>query len=39
METDTRRMRGECPYVMSNLKEGQGLDEVIAFIRHAGMLS
>ncbi len=39
METDTRRMRGERPYVMSNLKEGQGLDEVIAFIRHAGMLS
>ena len=39
METDTRRMRGERPYVMSNLKEGQGLDEVIAFIHHAGMLS
>lgn len=39
MEADTRRMRGERPYVMTNLREGQGLDEVIAFIRHAGMLA
>ena len=39
MEADTRRMRGERPYVMTNLKEGRGLEEVIAFIRHAGMLS
>lgn len=39
MEADTRRMRADRPYVMSNLKEGKGLDEVIAFIRHAGMLS
>jgi len=39
MEADTRRMRGERPYVMSNLKEGKGLDEIIAFIEHAGMLN
>jgi len=39
MEADTQRMRGEQPYVMSNLKEGKGLDEVIAFIEHAGMLA
>ena len=39
MEADTRRMRGERPYVMTNLRTGKGLNEVIAFIRHAGMLS
>ncbi len=39
MEADTRRMRAGRPYAMTNLKEGQGLDTVIAFIRHAGMLS
>ena len=39
MEADTQRMRGDRPYVMSNLKEGKGLDEIIAFVEHAGMLS
>ncbi len=39
MEADTQRMRGDKPYVMSNLKENQGLDQVIAFIEHAGMLA
>ena len=38
MEADTRRMRGERPYVMSNLKEGQGLQQVIDFIIREGML-
>jgi urease accessory protein len=39
MEADTKRMRGERPYVLTNFKEGKGLDEVLAFIEHAGMLS
>ncbi len=39
MEADTRRMRGDGPWVMSNLKEGKGVDEIIEFIRHAAMLS
>ncbi|NDY84444.1 urease accessory protein UreG [Orrella sp. NBD-18] len=39
METDTRRMRPNKPYVMTNLKTGQGLLDVIKFIEHRGMLS
>ena len=38
MEADTRRMRGNRPYVMSNLKTKAGLDEVVAFIETRGML-
>ena len=38
MERDARRMRGARPFVFSNLKIGTGLDEIIAFIEHQGML-
>ena len=38
MQADTERMRGERPYVMSNLKESQGVDEIIQFIEKEGML-
>ncbi|RZT42646.1 urease accessory protein UreG [Cupriavidus agavae] len=38
MESDTRKMRGERPFVMGSVKAGQGLDEVIAFIERQGML-
>lgn len=38
MERDTRQMRGENPFVFSNMKSGQGLAEIIAFIEHRGML-
>ena len=38
MEHDAKRMRGERPFVFSNMKTGQGLDAIIAFIRQAGML-
>jgi len=38
MERDTRRMRGDKPFVFSNLKTGQGVPEVIAFIKEQGLL-
>ena len=38
MASDTRRMRGERPWVFSNLKTGEGLDRIIAFIEREGML-
>jgi urease accessory protein len=38
MEHDARRMRGERPFVFSNLKTGQGLAEIIAFIQRQGLL-
>jgi urease accessory protein len=38
MEKDARKMRGDRPFVMCNLKEGFGLAEITAFIERAGML-
>ncbi|MGQ0502737.1 MAG: urease accessory protein UreG [Panacagrimonas sp.] len=39
MERDARRMRGERPFVMTNLKTGEGLDTVVRFIERQGMLA
>ncbi len=38
METDTKRMRGDRPYVFTNLKDDTGLTRVIEFIIDQGML-
>jgi urease accessory protein len=38
MERDARRMRGERPFVFTNLKTGQGLDVVVHFVEERGML-
>ncbi|MQK95486.1 urease accessory protein UreG, partial [Escherichia coli] len=32
MKRDTLKMRSDRPYVMTNLKTGFGLDQVIAFL-------
>lgn len=39
MDRDARRMRGERPFVFTNLKTGEGLDSVVEFIVRQGMLS
>ena len=38
MEADTKRMRPNRPYVMSNLKTKAGLADVVSFIEKRGML-
>lgn len=39
MDRDARKMRGERPFVFTNLKTQQGVDTVLEFIRHEGMLA
>jgi urease accessory protein len=39
MDIDARRMRGERPFVMTNLKKSEGLDRIIGFIETKGGLS
>lgn len=34
MERDAKRVRGERPYVFTNLKNGTGVDTIIGWIRH-----
>ena len=38
MHTDAKRMRGERPFVMTNLKKSEGLDRIIRFIEAKGGL-
>lgn len=38
MDSDTKRMRGDKPYLFTNLKTGDNLDKVVAFIKEQGML-
>lgn len=39
MERDAKKMRGDKPFVFSNLKDNTGLDEILTFIRHAGVVN
>jgi len=36
MDRDSRKMRGERPFVFSNLKSGQGLEQIVDFILQTG---
>ena len=39
MEKDSRRMRGERPFVFANIRARDGVTEIAAFIEHAGGLA
>jgi urease accessory protein len=38
MDQDAKRMRGEKPFIFSNLKSGQGLEEIVRFIEKQGLM-
>ncbi len=38
MAVDAKRMRGDRPFLFSNLKTGQGVDEIIQFIERQGLM-
>src|SRR5690606_1480120 len=38
MNQDAKRMRGDKPFVFANMKDGTGVDDIIAFIVREGML-
>lgn len=39
MDSDAKKMRGDRPFVFSNLKSAEGLQDIIAYIEKMGMLS
>jgi urease accessory protein len=39
MRADATRMRGERPFVMTNLKKSDGLDRIVSFIEKKGGLA
>ncbi|XOV85127.1 MAG: urease accessory protein UreG [bacterium] len=39
MDKDARRMRGDRPFVFTNLKASTGLSDIAQFIQHQGLLS
>ncbi len=39
MRADTERMRGDRPWVFANMKTGEGVDAIVAFLEREGMLS
>ena len=39
MDRDAKKMRRERPFIFTNLKTGEGLERIVAFIERQGMLS
>jgi urease accessory protein len=39
MDRDSKKMRGDRPFVFTNLTKGDGVDDIIQFIVDRGMLS
>ena len=39
MEADTRRVRGERPYVFADMLRRQGLERIVGFVERAGGLT
>lgn len=38
MECDSKRMRGSKPFLFTNIREGRGINEIIAWIKHEALL-
>ncbi len=38
MASDAKKQRGNRPFVFTNLRKGEGVEEIIAFIRSQGLL-
>lgn len=38
MDRDAKKMRGEKPFVFTNMKDGHNIDKVVSWIKHAAML-
>jgi len=38
MDADTKRMRGDLPYQFTSLRHGEGVDAIVEFIVHHGLL-
>ncbi|MFL9710017.1 urease accessory protein UreG [Methylobacillus sp. Pita1] len=38
MDRDARKMRGDRPFIFTNLKSGQGLEEIVGFIEKQGLM-
>jgi urease accessory protein len=38
MQHDAKKMRGQRPFVLTNLREGKGVDEIVRFVEQKGGL-
>ena len=38
MDTDAKRMRGDRPFIFTNLKVNQGLEDIVKFIKQQGLM-